>query len=242
MLGLLQTMCQRDSVVLAARPRVWYDMRQLVGADGAACATLQDRSGNAIHALQTDAAKKPIIKRGVTGGTVLRFDGTTSCMRTTATLDLSNTQAITVIAITSSTAGIICEYSNDSNVAGGRWAIYRTASVISMVGRGNVDYSARDSAAAYTGMRSIGGTWDCTLSNPEIAIFADGAPVSSNAVLSGNNTGSMAASQPVNIGARNNGLNSFMAGDIAQLVIFDRKLTDTHFAAVSRALLSMCGI
>lgn len=239
-------MCQQGSVVMAARPRIWYDMRQLVGADGAACATLVDRSGHAHNATQATGAKQPIIKRNVTGGTVLRFDGVNDCLQSAA-INLSNTQAITALIVLSinTCVGMLYETSTDGGANAGAFGAYTGAGGIKGFNpwcTGNVGVSDRTGTATFTGWHCLGQICDFTLPDPETAVYADEAVTGSNPNVTSNNTGSFSAAFGLNIGSRNNGASLPFSGDIAQLVIFDRKLTVADYNAVSKALRAMCGV
>ncbi len=251
MFGLIQTMVQPDSVIMAANPVMWLDGRQIPGANAAAISTTPCRGSAGVPFVQATGARQPTVQH-LTNRSVVRFDGTNDCLTTTA-LSLV-VPAVTLLAVlqnNSAGAGVIMETSAAyfSNV--GAFAFFAnldaagagTASkTFCGLHLGNVGICLSSTTPTYAttvcaGMRS---DFSQAAASEVLMRVDDAAPAQSG--ISAANTGVTHGNYVVNVGARNNGASNRISADVAQLVLFASNLSAATYTAVDRALRDITGV
>lgn len=240
MIGLLPTMVSPESVIWAAKPLIWFDARMASGVDGTAVASWGNRMGSAHVAAQATAASRPVVKRGTALGSVVRFDGINDWLDAGA-IDLSGTYSASyLLAFSHNAAGQV--YLE----VGGNWQdgqiIYYTHAASATdysVRTGNVGDSYCNPPVT-SGAQVSGAVLDGTPGLNAMTTWLHGVAGVTPATIQAN-TDTLKSTLGLHIGS-SLGAAYFTSADISHILLFDRALPAASMAAVSRALMSLCGI
>lgn len=221
------------SMWLSADAGVYQDVGGTIPAanDGDPVALWQGYGGTSNHAIQADDLKRPIIKHGVLGGKpVIRFGGAHDMAYQTSI----NTQDSTVFVVSRSVNNGVQQYVlNDTVASTNRLHICYDSDrrIISRVYRGSY----------YGGYSSCENNDDFSVvcvrvsgSESVVTLFADGRQGSREAVA----TFAYGAAIRL-IGSKNS---NYLTGDIAEIIAYDRKLSDSERAGVEGYLFGKYGI
>lgn len=253
-----------------ANLQLWLDasdvsgMRQLsdgttaVTADADPVGYWADKSGNGYHATQSTTNNRPSYRTGVRNGrSTLRWDGNNDSFRV-ASLPLDATISVFVVAQFNvagtggnATGNLFIEHSATSNVNSG-FAVSGQSSVPQQIHR-TVSPAFRYAQLGVVGWR--GTDWavaECRFSGGSnidsvLAYWKNGALQANNGSSSGATTeaGTVTSSRSVTadlfIGSRNQA-SIFSNGDYAEILIYNRPLTDAEHTAVRRYLGGKWGI
>ena len=242
----------------------------LVAADGGV-ARWEDKSGNARHATQGTSANRPARKTAIQGGKdVLRFDGSNDSLSipsSTAAFkfahDGDNTLFIVYKAGTTANPNtlyaIIGNGISDGSIDSQtgfylRWddrgeVPYQDQSVYVVANNGQPRYAGASAANTFPAnvfnLQTI-------VSNPQDSTIANRATIRKNggsAVsvdTSSTNAGTALptanATQDLRIGATSGTATWFLAGDIAEIIMYDSALSDANREAVENYLIAKWGI
>jgi hypothetical protein len=202
----------------------WYDASRLGLYDGDRMSMWPDLSGNGNHLTQGVQAARPVFKTAIKNGLpVVRFDGAAAFMQAaySSSLDFSNHSIFAVVQDTSVPSGVhygIVEFGNP--VAGTRYTLgLRNGSnkCYDLIFNG----VSQQSAIANTAL-PINTFWN-------LEIIYDGSNV--NFFKNGTADGTPAATPSVSVGQQlllvggsSNGSFSFLPGDIAEVLLYNRAL------------------
>jgi lysophospholipase L1-like esterase len=233
--------CASDADILALSPAVWLRASATAGADGATITTLTDQSGNGRDFTASSTAK-PILKTNIlNGGNVIRFDATDDLM--VGPNALAGTSGLTVVTVAGATvtngAGLCVSKHSTFGSALGEWSFrLNTATNV----RGRADMAAVVGATTYSTIAE-------PVCHPSIGIFtlawagSSSPAIYHNGLLQtnivNNNWSGLATmpttTEPLRIGGIP-GFTSTSGGDLAELLIWGRKLTSAELAVVHAEL------
>lgn len=216
---------------LKADGNLWQDTGGTTPAtaDGTAVARWDDASSGANNATQATGANMPILKTGAVGGKpVLRFDGTNSFMSTALTSFL---QPVTIFSVSQGTSVVTQNTWTGSTVDGGLQ--YRHGGVQEILAQGVA-------SLGHGNFGLVANTWYV-----HTVTFDAGGAI--NFYINGASDGSTSTAQALTnggtvvIGESGRG-NERLAGDIAELVIYNRVLTGAELTSVTSYLQGKYGI
>jgi hypothetical protein len=205
---------------------VWLDATQIASTDGTALSSWSDASGGGHHATQASGTLQPTYQTNeLNGKPVVRFDGTDDFMtlgNLSATFPAAATLFVVFTPVTESAYSV---YEHDStngfwrfSDGNGYWRTFRSARVdgyIVMPASGNHMVSLVSSAA----------TWQA---------YLDG-------VGGGAQAAAYQAGTSHEIG-RSQGNAEYLAGDIAEVLVYDSALSDGNRVAVQTYLQAKWGL
>ncbi|MBU6221748.1 MAG: fibronectin type III domain-containing protein [Planctomycetes bacterium] len=242
----------------------------LVAADGGV-ARWQDKSGNSRHFTQATSGSRPLRKTGQQNGlATLRFDGTNDSMSiasSTATFKFAHDGDSTLFIVykAGTTANPNTLYAIIGNGLNDGSLDFQTGFYLRWDDRGEVPYQdqsvyvvANNGSPRYVGV-SAANTFPTNVfnlqtivSNPQDSTIANRATIRKNggsAVsvdTSGTNAGTALptanATQDLRIGATSGTATWFLAGDIAEIIMYDSALSDANRALVESYLTSKWGL
>ena len=199
--------------------KLWLKASDIAGADGTAVSAWNDASGNAYNFVQATGANQPTLKTGANGinsQNVVRFDGTTDFMTSTATVenivDGTAGTAIIVAKIGSALAtdAILCD-------SGANYVLGINATGWRMTSEAETENVAVSVSTSYILWAKHDGTNFYTRINRTVW------PAGSGDGIIGTLTGTLI------LGDRT-GATEFFTGDIAEILIFDRVLDEGECA------------
>ncbi|MFZ2394516.1 hypothetical protein [Rhodoferax sp.] len=195
----------------------WYEADALALSDGAAVSSWTDRSAAADHAVQADGAKQPIYKVGIFNGhAVVRFDGSNDFMQFAEILDSSGSTAhFFVVAKSNATGdrGILSTRSGGTSGWSMRYSAPTGLLYYHTNNSPNIGYTVTDQFNVIEVQRNgltvtLGANG--TLGTP--TAISGYAASSENRTTIGSESGSSTGP-------------AYLAGDIAEIVIYDRVLS-----------------
>lgn len=197
----------------------WYKADSISQADGTAISTWTDSSSNG-RDISNTGSNRPTYKTGILNSQpIVRFDGADDWLERNASFINGNDW--TVIAVAKSSAGTGVIASNDTNPSRG-WVFYRSTA------GGNFETSG------------AGGTTYTASSGFDISTVRGGISIYVNGAFNNMSTRSI----PVNtaffdVGRRAYpGAETYLNGDIAEIIIYGKKLSLTERAQVEAYLAS----
>ena len=231
----------------------WYDFSDastlytdagttLVTADGQSIHQVNDKSGNARHALQTAGAAKPTYKTAIQNGlSVARFDGVNDALMTAnTTLSGLAATAFYVARLGASAAANRSLGNYGYNV---RSELYWNHRVTDVSGgtNGNIGVAQMTSPNALVVDEALIAvvTLDYGLAAAEAQVHKNGVPFTTRSHDSNNTTG-FAAAQRFEIGAA--GAGNLWLGDYYEYIVFDTALSDTNRNRVGNYLAAKWGL
>lgn len=236
----------------------WWNADDIsILGDGTAVATWPDGSGSNNHLIQSTGTKQPTLKTSIINGhAVVRFDGTTDGLISTNDVDLTATKAVTFFVVCKSGIGhnkFILEHTtnyftlNSFALAQGTNGFGDNVMIIGDHGAGSVrsewDTQRRDhhtEFAVWSGMidRTLV-PFQNSISFSEIWMRVDGASAGGSTAIDafhGNQTNFYPVGK-LHMGAQN-ASTFFYPGDIAEALLWNRRLTTTEQASVDRWLMT----
>lgn len=212
-------------------PLLWFDASRLRGySTGDLVGTVPDLSGNGWSAVQATAAARPTYQPNVLNGfPVLRFDGSN---------DIVSTPSLALAGAGMAMFAVLAQrVSQAGNIRAIGWNGTNVAKIQVGASHGNI-IAAYTSGGAITGSATPmaqGAFGVCTFyfDNVRLYSYVNGAN-SANAAASGGVT-----TAPCDIGG---GAGSFLDGDVAEVIVYDRVLTTAERQTVERALGAKYGI
>ncbi len=186
---------------------LWLCADDIAGADNDAVATWTDRSPNANNLSQGTESNKPVYKTNIVNEhSVVRFDGASAdFMSLTANINMMSIQFFAVLKISNGTIIANSAYQNFQL----RWS---TGDKLEILKSGVTSIAISTTAMSTVNFNSIG----CVISWPyyefRLAGAADG---------SGTTTQTWG---PINRVGRNFNTTEYLTGDIAEMLIFNRRL------------------
>ncbi len=203
----------------------WWRASTLALADGDPISSFTDGSGSGNH-LTASGTARPTFKTNIVNGlAVARFDGVNDAM-SVATFNPGATAALTVFAVLSATSGgdrIVAELSDNATSNTGAFAFVRaTSNIVTTFCRRTGINSCNSTRTVTTTPRVVVATFDMALASGEAVNWVDGNQGAQS--TNSNNSGNFGTTFPLRVGAR--GASSlWLAGDIAELGIYNRALT-----------------
>ena len=194
---------------------VWFDAGQITGVtDGVAVATWQDRSGNSANATQATLAKQPIYRStGVlltpAGKPIVQFDGVSNSMSFTNTAVNNSVTIFAVASVPSVTAAPnVFDATGTSRIQLGIrsnfWEWFEN---------GTVSNAGSAVANTYAVINASSGT-------TAVVTFLNGVAGDSTSVTASTTLSSVAA-----IGSSAAGTSEFLAGNVAELILYNRVIS-----------------
>lgn len=231
---------------------LWLKADALTGLpDGDPVGTWSDSSGSGHHATAPASGQRPLYKTNVLGTPgaldlpVVRFDGTDDVLATAA-IDLSATAAVTVFAVASSDANlteqVIVESSTNWSANVGAFTLHKanTTGRSTAGARGNVGSTSSVASLALATVAKVHAAWlDFAQATAALETILRTNGVRT-AGTGSNNTGAF-GNFAVSVGARGNNT-ARLAGDIAELLVFSRRLTLEEFRRCEAYLAHKWGI
>lgn len=231
---------------------LWLAADRLAGlADGAAIATWPDQSGKGNNATQATTANKPTYKTGILNGRpVVRFDGG-DWLSGGDILDFDYTDKFTIFVVHKNTAGAGDQslmgkldsaspfqgwelaYTPDTKIAAGVVSDWTTNNALWL------EYNTTLTSNHIVTMRYNGNA------NPgtgDLDLWRDGVALALSATVKNGLSATSVNAIPFTVGARNNGAANKITGDIAEIVIYNRALSDSERQQVERYLSQKYGI
>lgn len=208
--------------------KLWLDANAISGlVDGDPVATWSDLSGNGNHATQATAANRPLFKTNILNGRpVVRFDGTSdSLLASLAQIP----QPLTAIVVARFTGGSGWLFDGDTDRCS---FLYDIAGVLKRA-------LFAGAAVAYGSSYTLD-TWEVesmVFNGASSALYANGVADT----LAPANPG-FSALRDLRIGARIGGADGFFTGDIAELIIINRALSDAERKRLDRYFSRRYGI
>ncbi len=229
---------------------LWLAADRITGlSDGDAVATWSDLSATSNHATQANAGNRPVYKTGIANGRpVVRFDGANSALDLTSEPALTTEATIFVVASQAAAAtGTLYSHSYKSGGLYPRYLLGYAAAQQLNVARTN------DVGDAFNFQEAYGGSGDDTVAASTFYVamavhtaglaklFAlDGQEQAMTWTFNGSSkliTGLAGAFHKATIGARwAAAYDGFLNGDIAEVIIYNRKLNYGERARVLRYL------
>lgn len=241
---------QYGIVVSSSQPDLHLAASDNTAADGTAVTSWNDRSGNARHVVQANAAKQPVIKSpGFNGQRAIRFDGVDDCLRIPVfgPANTSQVEVLTVSDFAGSADGVIAELSDNTNSGNGRWLLYQQSTgKIAFSSRNSGMFSAPVTFNAYPNPVITRAMGDLSRTSEEarLAINGDfGVSVSYTANGDSNPLQLYTfVNQPLNIGARGDGSSVPYQGDISEVLIWSTAQSAADRDRVAKILATKFGI
>ncbi|UKA57985.1 hypothetical protein [Arthrobacter sp. FW306-2-2C-D06B] len=195
----------------------WYDASQIVGlADGASVPRWNDLSGNGNNLTQGIAANQPVYKTAIQNGkAVVRFNGSSSVM--SKTLGVALKAPYTVILVGRASSGTSA---NECFWSGGNSTF--------LEGRTNGKYQTQSGSAVFA---QIGTGVKLNAFVALSAIFSITPSLRVNGVELDGSWSSCANATSIYVGAVN-GLGDWLNGDIGELLVYNRALTNTELLQI----------
>lgn len=201
--------------------KVWIRADDVAGADGAAVSAWADQSGNGNNFAQGTGANQPLIKHSILNGhKVVRFDGSNDFMKTAA-FGAALSQPTTIFTVGKAVGTAVAQTFHDGIAVGNRHLLQKTttpqwlSNAGSSISGGTADDSFHVFSSVYDGANS--------------AVYRDGTLVASGNAGAHTLTG-------VIIGARYDETAQRLNGDIAELIVVNRLMTNQERKQVSRYL------
>lgn len=193
--------------------------------DNAPVGRWSDQSGIGNHATQANNAKRPTLKLNIVNGRpIIRFDGLSHTLASVATSALTSNNGATVFAVLQ----ISVNGDSPCGAFGGSQRLYLFTEVLRYTG-GFLDVttgSLRSTTALQAGfvLQTLSGQANAAVNN-YISNVSENNAVTGNFVFTAN---------PFYIGAANDSF--FMAGDIAELLVYNLELSNGNRLLVSNYL------
>lgn len=213
---------------------LWLGARFVTGKnDGDAVSSWLDQSSNGRNAGQANGTKQPLYKTGIINGLpVLRFDGSDDFLNVPA-IDLTGTSGLTLFVvvanITSGGDRIIFENSTNINSFTDGFLLYReTGNSIAAALRGSAGGAGSNfvtTASVTSAATVISAVYDKALATNEVTAWLNGTSAGTRP-QNLNNTGTF-GNRASFIGMRA-GTTLPLAGDIAELILYNRALSATE--------------
>lgn len=191
----------------------WYDASKITGlADGAAVATWNDSSGNGFHLTQSTAGFRPLYKTAILNSLpAVRFDGIDDYMDTATSTNVLQTSTETIVIV----------YANRSGVNG---TLYSTASIAAGPLQRNATVWFDGATASIALSQNLNDNFLFTMTldyvDDDYTVRLDGAQVGQDLTTNG-----ALPDTELRIGARGDPVSEFFAGDMLEILVYDRELT-----------------
>lgn len=216
--------------------QAWYDASNIgqALAHNDAVSQWNDLSINADHLVQGTAANKPTyITNAVNGKPVVRFDGTADFLAVTGSLTGLTAGHIFVVANrTTSTVSIRYWVDTGGGIGDTAWALISNDTAADRAvyfmdnGAGTAQLNVATPGTGYA-------VWAAEIENG----VASSAILHKNGTLAGNITGTPAiAPDDLHLGAQVGGATRYFDSDIAEVVIYNRRLSSAERVSVERYL------
>lgn len=194
----------------------WYDADTLSLTDGDFVSSWTDKSSFANHAVQANSANKPIFKAAIINGkNVVRFDGSNDYLSFSEILDTSGATAHFFIVAKQNASGSRAIVGTRPSSGNNGWVLrYQSATQLMYYHAGyspNVTYNITDKFNLIEVQRN----------GLNITVGADGT-LDTTQTVSGYSAGSL---NETRIGGALSSLDTYMSGDIAEIIIYDHVLT-----------------
>lgn len=206
------------NAVTTATLQLWCKADTLGLADGTAVSSWTDSSGNANHLVQSTSAAQPIFKVSIVNSLpVVRFNGTSHGLRTSTTFTLGEFLILIVCKVT--TMGMLYEHSDNTNTATTGSFIYDAADSC-RVKRLDVSSSA-NVTSGWLNNRPRFDLVEQHYGQTAMNLYRNGQPLLVAIGPIGSPAGTVASGAlNFNVGARGNAGSLFVAGDLAEVIVF----------------------
>ncbi|MFY2560955.1 LamG-like jellyroll fold domain-containing protein [Corallococcus terminator] len=217
--------------------RLWLSASQLTHAEGAPLASWADISGQGLHAVQATVGQQPVVRYAAIGGrTALEFDGVDDRLDLTTNLFAGNTP-LTVFAVIQTNDTQAHVVGTGSSSAGFLTTYGKGLTLVA--GQPTVKANSNGSGLLLSGPGSIADGQPRLLSTVvqagNTALFVNGQPLGmSSAALNAYAYGK--ATLGASDGANSNASRDAFAGRLAELLVYDRALTDEERTALELCL------
>ena len=233
--------------------KLWVDTnRSDVTLNGGDVAQIDDLSGTSNHIIQGAASKQPLwVASGLNSKGVLRFDGSAHGMVTTNAIDLTGTDAVTLFLVykptTPASEKIVCEFSTNYNSQTDAFVVTEKPAGPSQGSnygiRGDSGYNIATVDALDATARVDRIYFDTSqVKADENALFRDGTSTALAASGAQKENTNSFGNHKLNFGARNDGASVFLAMDLAAVILYDTRLSETNATFVERYLGTLYGI
>lgn len=223
-----------------ATPVVWYKANAITGlTNNAKVATWGDSSGSGNNATETVSGNQPTyVTNAMSGLPVVRFNSANSTYMT-FTRPISNNFTMTFVYQSSQGIGTGTQFYQGAGLVNGEvggvtddFGTSLNANGYILAGTGNPDTSLMSGSGLNDGRPHVV-TFKRTQSSGALVLYIDGSQVSTGT----GGTQSLAAPGQLTLGAQQT-LNNYLSGDIAEVQIFKKALTDAERQALESGLIS----
>lgn len=221
---------------ISTAPSVWLAARKESFSDNDAVTTATDWSGNARHATQDEAGKKPTFKTSAFGSLpTFRFDGGDNLQITS----LGITTFSVFLVVSNSASGMLVEHADTSVDPNDGFYIYGTTgcsiNVRKSATQGNKDNNI--SSWSVQNRMLIRVDYDGTYAGTTMR--TNDVAVSLIACANANDAGTGSVTQTLNIGGRADATSLNITGHIAEMVLYTPALSGSDADAVENDLMSV---
>jgi hypothetical protein len=233
--------------------KAWFDGSDSASMilSGSSVSQWNDKSGNGFNAAQATAANKPTLVSSVLNGkSIVRFDGSNDFLSFGSSQIFDDTLGYTVVTVFKCTATGFAKTVFEANAGNSRWLRYDVAigdtsygdvSVSTNNGDANVRTGAILSTSSFAKLVvTYNGSGNTTPGNYVVAknntIVASYAAVKEDTNVTPLAGSAFVAGTANKIGIYGDGSSNPFQGDIAEIMLYNRKLTDSELSSLTAYL------